>query len=360
VIPSLLHIVTRGVLVATLTLSGLLGMVGGDEINDLREQYETLSQQRAQTLDRMESLRADYQGLVERIDRLKASGTGELSNRRSVQQLLSQSQEIARRLERLQARVREFDARLKSMRADLVSTIDASVATIEEKLRAADADARDKWVDQLNELRKLRRQYRIPLPEAPNLDEIQATLRMAKQVESGRPDQMQAAADELEDTEDQVRSRLQAVEEKLAQLEQARTLARRAESFRSEEQFFDEASRPRSVGHHESRSSSGGGNSGDEERLGAGDDPQFGNQEGANPPPLDQNPGGGESSEFVLENEADPGEIAEDDFSNGSGLERRIKRLRRERQELERQAHRLRQQADTLRSRAQELESFEE
>jgi chromosome segregation ATPase len=337
-------------------------MVGGDDINELREQYETVSQTRAETVDRMESLRTEYQRLVERIDRLKASGTGELSSRRSVQQLLSQSQEIARRLEKLQAQVRTYDRRLKSMRAELVSNIDASVATIEEKLRAADAEARDKWVGQLNELRELRRQYRIPLPEAPNLDEIQATLRMARQVEAGRPDQMQAAADELEDTEDQIRSRLKAVEQKLAQLERARTLARRAESFRSEEQFFDEASRPRSVGHHESSGSSEGGNSGDENPIRTGDGPQFsnGNKEGTEPPPLNDTPASGESSGFVLENEADPGEVADDSFSNGSGLERRIKRLRQERQELERQAKRLRERAETLRGRAQDLESFDE
>lgn len=364
-IPSLLQIVTKGVLVATLTLPGLLGLVGGDDIRDLRDRYETVSQQRSELLDRMKSLRGEYQRLVDKIDRLKTSASGDNSSRQSVQQLLSQSQQTARQLEQLQTRLRTLDARLRSMRSELVATIDSSVATIEDKLRNADATSRQKWVDQLNELRELRREYRIPLPEAPDLAEIKATLRMAERVESGRPDQIQAAADELEDTEDQLRSRLKAVEQKLAQLEQTRTLARRSESFQSEEQFFDEASRPRSVGHHSSSGTDGEGTSGDEERLGAGDDPTFENGDSFRPPPTNQGPDNGagrgdDSPNLVLENEADPGEVTGDDYSEGSGLEQRIDRLRRERRQLERQAEQLRERAKSLRDRAKQLKSFDQ
>lgn len=273
---ALQNIIVQGMLVTTMVVGGITGLVGGEEIEQLQAQYEQTVDQRESTIEKMRRLERRYEQLVERIDRLKSEGTEDIANRMSVEQLLSRSRELAEQLESLQKQVSRTDRTLERLRGQIVGRIDQAVATVEGRLREAPRDQRVTLVDQLNELRSIRHRYRAPLPKAPDLSEINETLRMIAEIESGRPDQMQAAADELEDTEDQLRTRLSAVQQKLDKLERSKTLARRARTFRAEESFFDEANRPRSVGHHRAGGSSSEESGGDQQNDGAAGSPTDG------------------------------------------------------------------------------------
>ena len=416
------HMLLRTVFLTALVVPGFEGLVQTDQLEDLQQSYQQTRQERRQLVGEMRTLEQEYEAVVDRIDELKSEGTTEIQNRMSVEQLLSRSQTIANHLERQQRRLTKLDEKLGRLRSKIVGEIDRMTEQIERQLGEVPASERRALVDQLNELREIRKKHRAPLPAAPNPDEIRETLQMASQMKTAHPDQMAAAADELEDTEDQVRKRLEAVNEKLEKLQNARTLSRRARTFESEEQFFDEQSRPRVVGRHrESSGSSDETTSGTDDRASSGADREApaaggGSETGSQePPPSDspdpnnglagaapgESPGagdkrnaddsfGGSSPEasdqpeaatqapsnesestgggggafsneesVVLESDADPSTSISSGFVSESELEDQIDRLERERKELEDQAEQLEQKANTLRDRADEMKDLD-
>ena len=266
----------RAALVTALILPGMSGLVQGEQLDELRDSYEQTLEDRQALVTKMRQLETEYEDLVDKIDRIKSEGTDEIRNRYSVEQLLSRSRTIAEKLERRQKELTEIDGRISKLRTKIVAEIDGMIAKVEQRLGEVAPSKRKALVDQLNELRQIRKEHRSPLPEAPGSKEVSQTLRMASGVQSGHPEQMSAAADELEDTEDQVRKRLDAIDKQLRKLEEARTLSRRAQTFQSEEQFFDEESRARVIGRHEEKKSA----STDD---GGGDSAASGSQESSDP-----------------------------------------------------------------------------
>jgi phage shock protein A len=226
--------------------------VHAQSLESMRNDYRQAVETRRATIEKMETIETRYNELAARLDRLKSKGTDEISNRLEVKTLMRQSQTLTDRLETFDHRIDRLDEKLERLRGQLVSRLDEVVAETEAKLVDASARKRRALVGRLNELRKLQSTYESPLPDAPDPSDVTETLKMARELQGHRPDRMVAAAAELKDTEDQVRKRLKAIEDKLRELEQAKTLARRAETFQSEESFFDEASRPHVVARHES------------------------------------------------------------------------------------------------------------
>lgn len=389
-------ILARGLLVTALVLPGMSGLVGGGELETLQETYERKREQRRQLVDEMHRLEDEYGRVVERIDQLKAKGTDQIPNRLSVEDLMRRSGKIADRLEQRQNELTELDARIRQLREAIRKRVDQRIDRLEDKLPDADDDERRELVDRLNELRSLAGRYEAELPEAPDPSEIQEKLSMASQVSPGRPDQMAAAADALQDTEDELERRLEAIDEKLASLTEARMLARRDRTFGSEERFFDDESRPQGVRRREGSSTdeaSGAGgdesnSTGDEAEAGAptdGTDP--GESEPSSPPaagaptdgdresgagfrdptkspddrsepasaaPAESTSGGSSQNggEFVIESRADPSTSVDSTFESEKALESRIENLKKEREELEEQAEKLREKAQRLRERA--------
>lgn len=409
------QLVLRALFVTALVVPGVEGLVETDQLDDLRDQYEQTLQKRQKLVDEMEGLKHEYDQLVRRIEQLKTEGTQEIDNRLSVQQLLSRSRDVADKLEERQRKLGRIDAHLGDLEGRIVEEIDRMTQRIEQRLAEVSASERSALVEQLNRLQEIRQQHRAPLPEAPDTGEINDTLQMAAEVQTGHPEQMQAAADELQDTEDQVRKRLEAIEQKLQNLHDTRTLSRRARTFQSEEQFFDEEARPRVVGRHRdsdnSNSSSDSPSSGPGDGDGLAGSPQRGSgsddssqadpsEPGAAPPeesptntPDDgtrfdgaepeagdrprepaRAPENGTSSgdgtgastdpfaddnSVILENDTDPSTSISSGFESDDALEERIERLERERERLENQAEKLEDKAESLQNRADDVRNLD-
>jgi peptidoglycan hydrolase CwlO-like protein len=417
VVFALEQLVLRALFVTALVMPGVDGLVETDQLDDLRDQYDQTLQERQNLVDEMKHLKHEYDQLVRRIEQLKTEGTQELDNRVSVEQLLSRSRDVANKLEDHQSKLGRLDDNLAELEGRIVDQIDRMTRRIEQRLSEVSDSEHASLVEQLNRLQEIRQQHRAPLPEAPDTREINDTLEMASEVRAAHPEQMQAAADELQDTEDQVRKRLEAIEKKLQKLQNTRTLARRARTFQSEEQFFDEEARPRVVGRH--RDSDNSGSSSDSPSSGAGDrdglagSPKRGTDSeessqgdrsdpGATEPPPEESPGtapdngtrfdGSEpeagdrpqeparapenrtsgrdgsaasndpfadDSSVILENDSDPSTSISSGFKSDDALGKRIEKLEREREKLENQADKLENRAESLQNLADEARDLD-
>ncbi len=393
-------LVVRLFLVTSLLVPGVQNLLQGEQFEQVQNAYEQTLDEREKLVDELREREAEYRALLEQVDLLKGS-PNTLQNRMELERLLRQSRELAGQMEPLQKKIRATDRRLANQRDQLVETLDAAMTKIEERLAQSSASERRAMVAQLNELRSTRQQYTSPLPSAPTDGQVDEALAMLGELDSASADDLLAAADELEDTEDQVRQRLQAIDERITQLRSAKQLARRARTFSSEGSFFDETSRSRFI----ARQNTGGdavAGSGDESarqgtanndtsnsannvigeedgmagepvadegidgaddgdmEAGAGSDPGLSDQPGqpeAAPEAEDDASSGDDvfgsgDGDIFIDSDADPEASRRSGFGSDDELEGRIRRLEEEQKRLEEQAGELEQKAGQLRKRA--------
>jgi predicted nucleic acid-binding Zn-ribbon protein len=388
---SLYQVAVKVVFVTTMIVSTGQGLLQGQGIEEVRESYEETLEERTSLMQKMSDLESDYRAILQDIDRLKQQ-PDTLQNRVALRDLLRESRTLADQLRDLQKELRSKEDRLKQQRARLVRALDSEIRTLESQLAGATSYERGQIVAELNDLRSQRDRYTRPLPNAPSDRAVTETLEMASELEGASPEDLLAAADELKDTEDQVRKRLEAVETRLDELRDAKMLARRASNFEAEEQFFDETDRSQFVGQYDgtTQSAGGGGNGlfagGDgQDTAGAPESPDGAAGEernqnddfntgsdpgtvadgagGQDQPPADQDSGGGaeggddvfdQQDSLRLDSGVDPETMSGSGFQSDFEIDSRIDRLESEQERLEKQAETLESKAEQLRRRAED------
>ena len=369
------------------------------DIATAQRAHDRVTQDRQRLLEQLQGLEDEYHGLVRRIEKLKSEGAiGTIGGRIELQNLLTRSKSIADELDGLQTKVRALDNRLAGHRSTLVGGIDQRLGQLERSLGSAAPSARGPIVAELNALRKRRAVYTTPLPSAPSAGDVNSALRLAE--DAAHPADLMAAADELQDTEDQLRKRLAAIEGKLGELREARALARRARTFSREERFFEETDRDRVIARYErvtvtpSESPNGGsppsqtvdrGSTAADDDFGGNNSFGDGDEAAAAPmdsdfaaepsagresePTLSDSPtgapvavGGGQDDLFetsretvVIDGGLDPSRAVGPLGGGGSDLEGEIRQLEGEQSKLSKQAERLSKRARELRKRAGEM-----
>ncbi|MBA2660968.1 MAG: hypothetical protein H0U74_01630 [Bradymonadaceae bacterium] len=386
---TLINLLMQALLTMHLIFPGLSGLLGA-ELADNRSQYMATMSERGDLVGELRSLEQRYQKFVTDIEKLKRSGQDGLKTRRDLENLLRQSRQISDELDELQQRIRKVDGRLDGQRTRLVGELDSELRRLERSLAKATPQERSQAVAQLNALRAERQQYTAPMPALPDHGRLRQALAMADEFGQAHPAEMLAAADELEDSEDQVRRRLAAVEVRIGELQAARRLSRRAQSFRREESFFEEGDRSRLiaryqrdtrvvVNEHDGQSKAGQNNASSDFD---GDTPY------APSPPLSEGVAeaerGNDDSDMVVgapepgqyfepevgptatpsyedrrervvfESSVDPSRSVEVAGFGEAGLDRSLQDLEQERRRLEKQASELRSRANTLRQNARE------
>ncbi|MFW6053533.1 MAG: hypothetical protein ACOC9J_01855, partial [Persicimonas sp.] len=256
-------LVVRLFLVTSLLVPGVQNLLQGEQFEQVQNAYEQTLDERQKLVDELREREAEYRVLLEQVDLLKG-GPNTVQNRMELERLLRQSRQLAGQMEPLQKKIQATDRRLANQRGQLVETLDAAMSELEEHLAQSSASERRALVAQLNELRSARQKYTSPLPSAPSDGQVDEALAVLGELDGASADDLLAVADELEDTEDQVRQRLQAIDERIVQLRSAKQLARRARAFSSEDSFFDETSRSRFIARN---------NAGDDAAAGSGDEP---------------------------------------------------------------------------------------
>ncbi|MFU8806145.1 MAG: hypothetical protein ACNA8W_20200 [Bradymonadaceae bacterium] len=389
----LYNLFLRLLLATHLLFPGITALVTGGEYGETQREYSQSMDERERLMGELGRLEGEYQKFVADIEKLKREGQG-VRSRRDLEGLLRQSRQISDELEGLQGRIRQVDGRMENQRTRILGALDKRIQELEISVASVPASERAEIVSQLNALRIERRKYATPMPPLPDHRRVMETLQMASALDSSHPAELLAAADELEDTEDQVRARLRAIEDRLGELQQARRLSRRAQSFSREESFFEEGDRSRLIARFDrggARTEAGGdeANSGDadmeagnnmvgddEPALGAAPeadfsddapapsagyedgardsepDPTFGAPGTSEPPPPDNTlPESNRTpvrETVVFESSVDPSRSVDNVYFNDGNLDRNIRSLEEERKRLERQAGELRHKADGL------------
>lgn len=391
------HTLLNLVLMLTLNVSGIQPVFQTEPVEVVQQRYKDGLDERLDVVNSMKKLEAEHRRIVARIVALKRQGAG-LTVRLALDELLRDAQRISDQLAAKQDQVRVIDNRLGAHRTQLISAIENSIQNLEIQLRSAPAQERGAIVRELNKLRTQRASYMVSLPEVPSLEDLRAALTLATKADS--PDELHAVADELQDSEDQLRRRLAAIEARIDDLKKSKRLVRRAQGFTREERFFEETDRERTIARYERTTTSGQSSdspqtpqAGSESPNQAGspeptesqnndpgafDDvaneslsPSFGSEadpdRGSTPPLSDASdfpsaaPDNGndvfESTESILIQTAEDPSRAVD--LNGqaanSTLDGQIRNLESEKERLEKQAEMLKSRANDLRRRASDL-----
>jgi prefoldin subunit 5 len=391
------HTLLNLVLMLTLNVSGIQPVFQTEPVEVVQQRYKDGLDERLDVVNSMKKLEAEHRRIVARIVALKQQGAG-LTVRLALDEMLRDAQRISDQLAAKQDQVRVIDNRLGAHRTQLISAIENSIQNLEIQLRSAPAQERGAIVRELNKLRTQRASYMVSLPEVPSLEDLRAALTLATKADS--PDELHAVADELQDSEDQLRRRLAAIEARIDDLKKSKRLVRRAQGFTREERFFEETDRERTIARYERTTTTGQSSdspqtpqAGSESPNQAGspeptesqnndpgafDDvaneslsPSFGSEadpdRGSTPPLSDASdfpsaaPDNGndvfESTESILIQTAEDPSRAVD--LNGqaanSTLDGQIRHLESEKERLEKQAEMLKSRANDLRRRASDL-----
>ncbi len=403
-LPILLLALATGVLISMPTLAQ------AEEWHDHLVTWETLEHQRVAVIDRLQNLEQDHQKFVEGIEKLKEEQAQGQRSRRELENKLRENLRTVEALEMIQRHLQDIEAEQAALRRTIVQAIDGKRDSLEEELRRASPERRLELVAELNELQATRGEYAAPLPEADQKRVTQA-LEMARQVSGDHPRTMLSAADELEDTEEQLLAHVEALNGQISQLEQARRLHRRSQAFGEYDRFFDEDQRGRTMARFETQASGTGGQGGargqerrsifdqpdrrrssdfesppqgdaapeepesdrgyDEAEEGEdffdGSDPSAGMGDDAPEAPADSEPDeqfgpdetGSDPFEehtetVVIERDIEPGDAQDVSYFSERAMERDLHRLLHERDGLKEKAEELREKANELRRRARE------
>ncbi|RDV38389.1 hypothetical protein DV096_06105 [Bradymonadaceae bacterium TMQ3] len=331
---------------------------------------------------RLEGALAEYQKSVEHLEKLKAQEAEGQASRRQLEEALRQSHALVEGVRERQIALLTQQAELERARQQLLNALSARRVELEQSVARSSGAEQLALIEQLNALSRMQSQVR---EVAPGVDpeRVERVLADARLVQGGHPRDLLAVADELEDTEAQLRERLTTVEARLSELERSRDLMRRARDFSTRERFFEENDRARAIARQEREVAPDERPGGDgTEGMPAVDDAsdpelQPGAPEGDfDPSEGDPGMGGGDfdgtgsdptpepapdngfepSTERVLiESLVDPQEIDQRAPTLSEGqTERSVRALRRERERLEVQVEELRERARQLREEAED------
>lgn len=253
--PSVTAILLQLVMILAMWSPGFSPVMPSAALQAIEQQYQAELAERQNTIDALTKLEARHRGVISRITKLKGESVT-LTNRLALDDLLRQSKQLSEEMSSLQATLRKVDGSINLQRQRLVDGLEKQMKAMEATLASSTAAERAKTVQKLNELRKLRADFEAPLPAAPSLGDLNAAITMAERVQD--PEELLAAADELLDTEDQLRRRVLAIDQRLTELKQSKRLARRASSFAREERFFEETDRDRVIARYEKTTSTPG------------------------------------------------------------------------------------------------------
>ncbi len=368
-------------------MPGVSPLMPSAALQAIEARYETDLAKRRALIDTMTDLESQHQSVVVRITALK-QGANTLTTRLALEDLLRQSKQLSEALAEQDSQLRVLDKRINTQRSGIVTGLDEQMRSLETTLAKATPAERVQTVKKLNGLRTLRSSFEAPLPVAPTVRDLNAALNLAERATD--PEELLAAADELLDSEDQVRRRLTAIDQRLGELKESKRLTRRASSFSREERFFEETDRDRVIARYERTTSTPKGTDtaneasptvnvqGDNSPVTAGDRSQN-NDDGALEFDAAPNAAGGPASAPLTDSSSVPAVAPErtDDLfvdstrtvvinansdparSVGSasdtvsaGVDGQIDTLVRERDRLKRQAEALRAQAKDLQRRA--------
>lgn len=395
----LYNMVVKLFLVTTLVVPGGQNLLQGQSLAEVKSSYSQTIEQRQTLIANLRQYEQAYRVLLREIDALKGR-PNTLQTRMELEGLLRDSRELAKKMQALQQKIRVAEARLNSQRSQLVAAIDARTEVLEKRLAKTSASKRRELVGELNELRAQRRRFTAPLPSAPTDGEVSETLAMLDELDGASAEDLLAAADELKDTEDQVRKRLDAIESRIKDLREAKMLAKRARTFATEESFFDETDRSRFIaagstgqdasGDRSDDAPTGGPTVGDgggardesagdgaagespgmdpgadgDFQSGAGDDSDGLTDSPAAPPAAEEEPdvdngdsGGdvfGANDDMLIDSQTDPQSSVGSGFESDYELDSRIQKLESEQKRLEKQASQLEKKASQLRKRAKD------
>lgn len=229
-------------------MPGVTPLMPNAALQAIEARYETDLAKRATLIETMTGLESQHQNVIGRITKLKQSANT-LTTRLALEDLLRQSKKLSEELAENDSRLRVLDKQIGSQRSGIVTGLEEQMRGLEATLAKATTAERAKTVKNLNALRKLRSSFEAPLPAAPTIRDLNAALSLADRVSD--PDELLAAADELLDSEDQVRRRLTAIDQRLNELKETKRLTRRASSFSREERFFEETDRDRVIARYE-------------------------------------------------------------------------------------------------------------
>ena len=183
-------------------------------LDTLKNRWADAMEQRALLERAMRDLGAEYDKVVADIDRLKRGGVDNLE-RRELEKQLRKGRTLAQELEKLQKQVASLDSRINQIAAEIVERLDTERARLEFELVNANIDEQVVIVETLNEIANERARYARPLEKIDRKD-LALILEDADGLED--PGDMLAMADELQDAETEVRSKLTRVQRQLEDL----------------------------------------------------------------------------------------------------------------------------------------------
>ncbi|TXD38040.1 hypothetical protein FRC98_03845 [Lujinxingia vulgaris] len=355
------------------------GAAIGQTLPEAQQGWEQSQRSVEQARQRLERALGEYQKSVERLEKLKADEARGQASRRQLEEALRQSHTLVEGVREHQIALLTQQAELERARQSLIDALAARRAELEQRVARSSGSEQLALIEELNALSRTQAQVR---DVAPGVDpqRVERVLADAHLVEGGHPRDLLAVADELEDTEAQLRERLTTVETRLNELERSRALMRRARDFSTRERFFEENDRARAIARQEREVANGDTPRGDQEGVpvsedAASPDPQPGaptddfDSSGEDPnvgsgdfdtPEAEPTPEPGADFEpsterVLIESLVDPQQIDESAPAlSEDQTERNVRALRRERERLEAQVEELRERARQLREEAED------
>lgn len=228
------------VLIALLTLATPALAAHADPLSDARAAVTQAESNTNTLLTERGALETQYQSLLTRIEALKAArGDIDPIGDRELRSTLGEARALADQLNALSARLDA--ARQETLRSQkaLVGMYDQQLRSLEGQLVTASASEQGQILAALNALQIEQTRSRARLSELQSV-RLSTPIPQLADLSSSDPDELLAAAGELQDHETRLREQLQAVEQRLARLENHARVSKLAEDFQDEDNIFTE------------------------------------------------------------------------------------------------------------------------
>lgn len=226
--------------------------VQGAELKGALVRHQELSERLSQLRERRAGLESRYTKLTSSIAEQKRQGaSGQLIGGMKLEGALQQARELADQLNGLQEQIREVEGALEYGRQEILAAYQSQLLGLEQKLlTSGDSESRKATIASINALKKERHIYTLRQGATPDLD-----LRALPSLDAAPndPEELQALAAELDDTERKLRTHITELDDQITRLERERRLRQKAADFADEESFFDESVRDRRIARANSR-----------------------------------------------------------------------------------------------------------
>lgn len=211
----------------------------GDGLEEEKARFARIQETIGALVVERDKLEKRYTRLTREITSRKKSGNAELLQDLKLQNLLKEAKVLSEQLYALQSQIRGQERFLDKARKKLLTSYDARIADQEEIMFGGIGAERTQAITEINALRRARHAYTVPAPVSSEL--LLEALPSFEEEAIQDPEEARAAADELDDADRKLQHRIQALETQIADLEAQKRLRRKAQSFRAEQSFFDDA-----------------------------------------------------------------------------------------------------------------------